>query len=189
MDPNQSSRSKAVFWAPEIDAGMALFAIHPNTADGMVIGGSELQPSETRMASDGIYMAFGAGPLRIHALVMDQITTAALPAALVPFDADVIERLRATDRLWHTVNGRRAPDRRLTPQRRKRIGQMLRAVDGRTSNASYRQIAEAVFGADRVQSELWHESSLRYATLRLVRDGSALIAGGYRDLLRRRPSR
>lgn len=168
---------------------MAMLAVRPSTADGIVINGQELRPSQSRSASDGDYIAFGSGPFRVHALVINQATAARSPIALVPFDADTDERLHATDRLWHAVNGRHVPDRRLTPQRRKRIGQMLRAVDGRNSNASYREIAEVLFGAERVQADLWHDSSLRYATMRLVRGGSALVAGGYRNLLRWRPSR
>lgn len=63
---------------------------------------------------------------------------------------------------------------------------MLQAVDGHTEGATYREIAEAIFGAARVDETPWKTSALRDATIDLVKDGLALIAGGYRTLLRRR---
>lgn len=63
---------------------------------------------------------------------------------------------------------------------------MLQAVDGRMSGASYREIADAIFGAARVADDPWKTSPLRDATIDLVKDGLSLIAGGYRRLLRRR---
>ena len=61
---------------------------------------------------------------------------------------------------------------------------MLRAVDGRRCGAAHREIAIALFGAARVTSEPWKTSSLRDATLRLVRDGSEAPLGFGRALLR-----
>ena len=61
---------------------------------------------------------------------------------------------------------------------------MLRALDARDDGAAYRDIAAALYGSGRVAAEPWKPSSLRDATLRLVRDGRAMVAGGYRALLR-----
>ena len=63
---------------------------------------------------------------------------------------------------------------------------MLRAVDGRMNDADYREIAEAIFGVERVAAEPWKTSALRDAVLDLVKDGFAMIDGGYRKLLRHR---
>ena len=63
---------------------------------------------------------------------------------------------------------------------------MLQAVDGHHEGASYREIAERIFGAERVANAPWKTSAIRDATIDLVKDGVALIAGGYRALLRRR---
>lgn len=63
---------------------------------------------------------------------------------------------------------------------------MLRAVDGRMCNVGYRQIAEALYGQDRVASDPWKTSSLRDSTMALVKDGLAMIQGDYLSLFRHR---
>ena len=63
---------------------------------------------------------------------------------------------------------------------------MLQAVDGSTNGASYREIANIIFGASRIAADPWKTSALRDSTIDLVKDGLAMIAGGYRKLLRHR---
>lgn len=60
---------------------------------------------------------------------------------------------------------------------------MLRAADGRQAGAAHREIANALYGIARVAAEPWKTSSLRDTTMRLVRDGKAMIEGGYLGLL------
>ncbi|WP_334147095.1 DUF2285 domain-containing protein [Hyphomicrobium sp.] len=108
-------------------------------------------------------------------------------AALIPLDVDLLDRLDAVGHLWRMIQGKRVPpDSRLTAQRRRRLRHMLQAVDGRAAGASYREIAEAIYGAPRVASDPWKTSALRDATIDLVKDGLSLIAGDYRRLLRHR---
>src|SRR5262249_1112905 len=77
----------------------------------------------------------------------------------------------------------------LTRQRRDRLVLMLRALDGHLCDASYREIAEGLFGAARVEREAWKTSSLRDRTIRLVKSGVSLMRAGYRRLLRGGKSR
>lgn len=108
-------------------------------------------------------------------------------AAMVPLDADGLDRIAAVDRLWRSLHKRPVPaDTRLTQQQRRRLKLMLRAVDGRMNNATYREIADALFGATRVAGDPWKTSALRDATMDLVKDGFAMIDSGYRKLLRHR---
>src|SRR3546814_6988889 len=52
--------------------------------------------------------------------------------AVVILDEDTPDRLYAISRLWAAIRSRPVPaDNRITEQRRKRIPQMLRVVDGR----------------------------------------------------------
>ena len=63
---------------------------------------------------------------------------------------------------------------------------MMRAVNGRANGATYREIAIALFGPERVAAEPWKTSSLRDAVIGLVESAGPLINGGYRKLLRHR---
>lgn len=108
-------------------------------------------------------------------------------AALVPIDAEGLDRAEAVTRLLKALHGRVVPqDARLTGQQLRRARHMLQAVDGRTDGASYREIAEILFGVRRVADQPWKTSALRDTVKDLVRDGLAMIQGGYRQLLRHR---
>ena len=111
-------------------------------------------------------------------------------AVVLPLDDDLPTRAEAALRLWGRINSRATGSGReplsLTRQRRDRLVLMLRALDGHLSDASYREIAEGLFGAARVEREAWKTSSLRDRTIRLVKSGVSLMRAGYRRLLRDR---
>ena len=115
----------------------------------------------------------------------------AQPLAIVlPLDGDLPVRTEAALRLWARIANQGTDEAEeslaLTRQRRDRLVLMLRALDGHLSEASYREIAEALFGSRRVEHEPWKTSSLRDRTIRLVKSGVALMRAGYRRLLRGR---
>lgn len=112
-----------------------------------------------------------------------RVAAAFLAEADIPLDGALPARLAALARLWRIVGGQ-TPGAPLTPQRRGRLKTMLRAYDARREATSYRQIASSLYGAVRVDAEPWKISSLRDATMRLVRDARAVAAGGYVALLR-----
>ncbi|MGB3834247.1 MAG: DUF2285 domain-containing protein [Mesorhizobium sp.] len=124
-------------------------------------------------------------------LVADQTIRPDDPLAVsVPIDRDGLDRLAALDRLLRHLAGYRIPpDQRMTAQQRRRLKAMLRAVDARQHHASQREIAQILFGVDRIADEQWQSSPFRDTVRDLLRDGAAMIAGGYLKLLRfrRRP--
>ena len=105
-------------------------------------------------------------------------------AVLLPLD-DLFEvRLAAALRVWQRLNGRvPEPAIPLSPQRSQRLILALRALDGRLDGATHRQIAAALFGAERVAGPAWISHDLRDRTARLVRLGVFMMKGGYRQLL------
>ncbi|MGR7993586.1 DUF2285 domain-containing protein [Xanthobacter sp. ZOL 2024] len=108
-------------------------------------------------------------------------------AAVIPLDADTTGRVEALARFWRSCEGRRvAPDTRITTQQRLRLRAMMLAADGRANDASYRDVAIALYGERRVMAEPWKTSSLRDRVVGLVKGGLALIGGGYLKLLRHR---
>ncbi|MHA7776005.1 DUF2285 domain-containing protein [Roseibium sp. M-1] len=140
----------------------------------------------TRHSPDGMHVILGKGLKSVHLLLQDTHFTEYPLTIFSPLDHSARARHRAMGRFLDFLEGKEmGADRRLTPQKRLRFKSMLRAVDGRSNGASYREIAENLFGARRVASEPWKTSPLRDTTMRLVRDGLAMVAGGYLDLLRR----
>jgi hypothetical protein len=70
----------------------------------------------------------------------------------------------------------------LPAPRRDRLALALRALDARLDNASYREIAAALFGAD-LPKRGWKTHDLRDRTVRLTRFSLAMMKDGYRRLL------
>jgi hypothetical protein len=60
---------------------------------------------------------------------------------------------------------------------------MVRALDGRSSGASYREIAAVLFETHRRSATEWKTSSIRAQTIRLVKDAQMMMRGGYLRLL------
>ncbi len=71
----------------------------------------------------------------------------------------------------------------LPAARRDRLVLALRALDGRLEKASYRDIAESLFGSSRMPDRGWKTHDIRDRTVRLARLGFSLMQGGYRRLL------
>jgi hypothetical protein len=63
---------------------------------------------------------------------------------------------------------------------------MLRALDGRAAEASYREVADVVLGERFEDSMSWRTSSARDVAIRLCRGAAKLMREGYLTLLRRR---
>lgn len=106
--------------------------------------------------------------------------------AQLPFDRDFDARAYAARRLWRAMNGRTAGPafHELSRQRRERLSAAIRALDAHVTGNSYRAIAEALFGKERIPDRAWKTHDLRNRTIRLVQSGLALMRGRYRELLR-----
>ncbi len=71
-----------------------------------------------------------------------------------------------------------------TPQRRRRLKLLLRALDAALLGVGYREIARDLLGGRVPDGAEWRNHPLRAQTIRLVKDGRALMRGGYLRLLR-----
>lgn len=75
--------------------------------------------------------------------------------------------------------------RHFPPEARgERLALVLQALDGWLAGASHREVAEELFGHDRVEAD-WGDPGdhLRDRTRRAIRRGRALMDGGYRQFL------
>jgi hypothetical protein len=108
-------------------------------------------------------------------------------ASVIPLDANFAARIDASLRLWRLLTGEQygGPADPLTRLQREQLVLALRALDGHLAGATYREIAEVLFGTARVPAgSSWKTHDLRGRTIRLVRMGLKLMRGGYLDLLR-----
>ena len=107
-------------------------------------------------------------------------------AAIIPLDDMAGDRLQAIKRFIRSIHRQHLHDARLTAAQRRRLGHMLRCLDGREEQASHFEVATALFGRRLVSATDWHDSAFRYQTHRLMRDGLRMVERGYRQLLRAR---
>jgi len=144
------------------------------------------ETGDARSSPEGRYAIYNTG-LTLQLLFLPGATTRDSLTALVPIDAETMDRIHSLTRLWRDAYGLNPiTDTRITPLRRRRLRLMMQAVDGRSRGATYREIAIAIYGHERVAAELWKTSSIRDAVIGLVEGGNAMISGGYLGLLRHR---
>ncbi|WP_244438193.1 DUF2285 domain-containing protein [Afipia birgiae] len=109
--------------------------------------------------------------------------------AMVPIGLEGFDRVESIYRLLASLYGRAVPqDTRLTPQKRRRMRHMLQAFDGFRDGATQQEIARIIFRLPRMKRDDWQISSARHTVMALLRDAHAMVAGGYRTLLRHRRS-
>ncbi|WP_349016969.1 DUF2285 domain-containing protein [Bradyrhizobium sp. Arg237L] len=137
-------------------------------------------------AADGWHAVLHIGSAEHRIWSKQPLTAGAHYAAELPLDRDFEAHAHAATRLWRAMNGR-APGpafHRLSKQRRERLCAGLRAVAAYFAGATYRSIAETLFGGRRIPDRAWKTHDLRSRIIRLVQSGLALVRGGYRKLLR-----
>lgn len=188
-DPDLNADDAPVFWLPQLHAATVVLVANPAaTAETF-----RFQPDHwrgkriERRAEDGLFLILIDGPSEYHLWLPGPPSEGEPVAALIPLDdtaeirAAAAARFRSYALAAELEHPRRAPRPRLTRQ----IGS-LRALDAHLDGASYRSIAETLFGRSRLANEPWKTCSLRDTTIRLVRTGIKLMRGGYLEFLRSR---
>jgi hypothetical protein len=179
-----------VYWQPETDPGTVILTARTAFAGQEPMPLPEVDKDSARHDPTGLSLRIGVGAALVRLLLIDGAQPGMPLTALIPLDESCSERIAALTRFSQLLWDRPLiADMRLTAQRRRRLRRMLQAVDGHLTGASYRDIANAMYGAERVAADPWKTSALRDSTIALVRDGRALIDGGYRTLLCQRRRR
>jgi hypothetical protein len=187
VDPELTAAQAAVFWRTNVLP--TVIPLVPTNVEGArplaigELGGVVVE----RVGADGRHVIVRQNSGDLHLLLAEQADQPL--AAVLPLDDNLPIRATAALRLWARMaeqpNQQEDP-LALTRQRRDRLVLMVRALDGYLAEASYREIAEVLFGTRRIERETWKTSSLRDRTIRLVKGGIDLMRAGYRRLLRGR---
>jgi hypothetical protein len=186
LDPEAGGRETPIFWTPDADPATILLTPSPITTANSPLTESFTVGGSSTPVSDGAHRILFAGGEGFPIVILSEPAPGASLAAIILLDDDTPDRLAALTRFWTGLRRPPAPsDDRLTPQRRRRLQQMLRVVDGRHTGNTYRAIAEALFPKHRIDPASWAGDALRETTIRLARDGFKLVEGGYRTILRR----
>ena len=139
------------------------------------------------MGEDDTAFRFALGNGQRLQIIDCAIDGQTVAVAAIPLGIDGFDRIEAVYRLLSALHGRAIPpDTRLTRQQRARQRRMLRAFDGYRAGATQQEIAEVIFHIDHLGRDDWQASSARHAIKALLRDARAMVAGGYRKLLRHR---
>ncbi len=188
VDPLLDLPEVPVFWSPAEDTSVVVLTTAPEILDSP----HEFSPNIVCSAE----RADGFSACALHDLGKGQRAQIALPngipsgeplVAVIPLGIDGFDRLEAVHRLLAALHDRSVPpDTRLTRQQRARLRRMLRAFDGSRDGATQQEIAQIIFNLHRLSRDEWQASSARHAVMSLLRGAQAMIAGGYRKLLRHR---
>lgn len=183
--------SNPVVWRPELTAVTVILDAAPDGfGTAAPVDPRTLGALLTDLAGiDGRHVIVGdaAGE---HRLWLRDPTPGRPLAAVIPLDKDFISRIASLLRFHRRLLGRApGPLPRgwpLTTYRLTRLDLMLRALDLRSTGATYRQIAVELGReeAARLPATEWKISAARSFVVRLVRDATAFANGGYRKLLR-----
>lgn len=176
-----------MFWLPDLHARTVILTLSlPDPPAEAIVFDPEIWPGAVaeHRSSDGLHLLLRDGRSTHRLWLPSPPARGTTVDATLALDVTAPFRAEATLRFWHLVrSGQPQAPPMLPMQRRERFVASLRALDGRSEGASYREIAEALFGPERVDQESWKTSSIRDRTIRLVRGGLALMRGGYRRLL------
>ena len=187
-DPELSAGEQAIFWRPDVYPRTVVLTAAPTGTPQTVPFEPQTWRGDLieRRADDGDH-ALLITPRLQHRLWMPGAIARGQPVAcVVPLGADAACGAAAAVQFWRHLKGDADAPPRKADSRLWRAHLSLQALDGHRAGDSYRALAERVFGAGRVAAESWRTSSLRDATIRLVRTGLALAGGNYRRLLRQK---
>jgi hypothetical protein len=185
VNPTESASGKPVYWSPKADPAVLVITRTPDLFEPKIQ--LDIPVSLTQKSAGGLNAASVFDDCMFNVIFTARAKPTDPCTALLPIDEDCLGRIETLTRFWRALHDRTVPaDTRLTSQQRRRIRLMMQAFDGRDNNASYREIADAIYGASRVAADSWKTSALRDSTIALVKDGMAMVEGEYLQLLKHR---
>jgi len=175
-------------WRPEYVPTAVMLAKAPDSITQAGAIDSILQSKAIAQwdAGDGLHIRLPDG----HQLwILDKSPGAPL-AVVIPLDENFLLRAAGAVRFRQLLADSKAgpppPAQQLTPRYRKRLIEILRTLDARRSDATYREIANVLLGPQAGKEKGWKTHPIRAKVIRLFNDGAALVNLGYLKLVRGR---
>ncbi|SFI52075.1 DUF2285 domain-containing protein [Caulobacter sp. UNC279MFTsu5.1] len=175
-DPALSADEGRVVWRADVAPGVVVPVERASFGRPRA---SRLTRAAPVAGVDGVHIRLPSG---LQVQLRNDATPAQPLVVVLAYDADFRLRVRAVDALRRADLTDTPPRSRLSSAQRERLARTLFALDGALERRSYRQIAEDLFG-DMETGADFKTASIRDVTIRLVRRGRALMAGGYLKLL------
>jgi hypothetical protein len=180
--PALKSTEAQVFWLPEEDTGSVILTPAPASIAADSTPLQQISPEH----GPHVLHELGNGQ-RLHLALLHDGSTEQPLAAVIPLGIEGFDRIEAVARLLASLHGRAIPpDTRLTRQQLARARRMLQAIDGYRAGATQQEIAEVILRIGKLTRDEWQAASARHVVADLLADARAMIAGGYRKLLRHR---
>lgn len=189
VDPTVDALGARVFWRPDwhvasiiLDSAPAFFR------DARPFDPDSLPWSERLTTQDGDYVRAGnaVGIASVHLLMLHGDRRKTANAIVLPLDHQILLRLEAIRWFWSRFFGDvggQTDVHHLDDHARQRLLLTLRVLDGQVAGASQRIIGNVVLEAPVLRSLEWKDHHARSQLQRLLAEGKALIAGGYRRFL------
>lgn len=183
-DPMLSAREAEICWRPERCASIIILSQMAPGSHNPCIKLSDIQARiNFRNASDGTYVIIRDKEYCFRLFLVSTTDLNGPLQANIPIDDITSMRCDAVKRFYRFLIGETPSSMPRRLVLREKYPDALRAFDGASAGASYREIAEVLFGAARVEQDSWKTSTIRSSTIRLVKMAEELMVGGYKDLL------
>ncbi|MGR4863190.1 DNA -binding domain-containing protein [Caulobacter sp. LARHSG274] len=177
-DPDLSADGARVVWRADVAPGLVVAMERRAFGRPKALPPTMLEPV---VGEDGLHIRFPSG---LQVQLRGEATPAGPLVVVLAYDADFNLRVRAVDALRRAALTDEPPRSRLSAEQKARLARSLFALDAAQESQSYREIAAGLFGEDEIDASGFKTSSLRDVTIRLVRRGRSLMAGGYLKLLK-----
>jgi len=188
VDPKLPAEKITPLWRPEFVPTAVILAHTPKGFANAASLDPALLATATAQSdhADGLHLRL----LGDHQLWLPDKNPDQPLAVVIPLDDDLPLRAAGAVRLHRLLTANKAgpvpQSQALTAQQRQRLIQMLVALDGHLSKASYREIASVLFGDSVTSEKGWKTHPIRGRTIRLVNYAMRMVNRGYLKLLRGR---
>lgn len=177
-DPSLAANAAGVVWRADVAPGLVVPMENRSLGRRRALPGAAQEPI---VGEDGRHLRLPSG---LQVQLRGEATPAKPLVVVLVYDIDFNLRVRAVEALRRASLTDTPPRSRLNIAQRERLARCLYALDAWLNAQPYRDIAAGLFGDEDVEGSDFKTSSLRDVTIRLVRRGQSLMAGGYLKLLK-----